>query len=150
MARGLTPYEMLLSESQERMLLVAKRGCEKRVIAICQKWDLDAAVIGRVTDTRRWVVKATPGLDPIDPRGPSAEGRQKAVVCDLPVDVLTDAAPKYDRPQGSDPSLAARHAFDPATIPAPPGAGVETVSGAHPIEARLAAGAVAVSVVAFV
>src|SRR5262249_15828915 len=45
-ARRLSPYEMLLSESQERMLLVAKKGREDRVIAICKKWDLDAVVIG--------------------------------------------------------------------------------------------------------
>ena len=45
-ARRLSPYEMLLSESQERMLLVARKGCEDKVIAICKKWDLDAVVIG--------------------------------------------------------------------------------------------------------
>ena len=47
---GMTPYEILLSESQERMLLVAQRGKENRVLEICKKWDLDAVVIGRVTD----------------------------------------------------------------------------------------------------
>jgi phosphoribosylformylglycinamidine synthase len=116
-ARRLTPYEMLLSESQERMLLVAKKGREDRVIAICKKWDLDAVVIGRVTDTGRWVVRATPGYDPLDSAGPPK--REPAVVCDLPVSILADAAPKYDRPRAPDPSLPARHAFDPSTIPAP-------------------------------
>ena len=116
-ARRLTPYEMLLSESQERMLLVAKKGREERVIAICKKWDLDAVVIGRVTDTGRWIVRATPGFDPLDAAGPPR--REPAIVCDLPVSILADAAPKYDRPRAPDPSLPARHAFDPRAIPAP-------------------------------
>src|SRR4051794_1547567 len=94
-ARRLSPYEMLLSESQERMLLVAKKGREDRVIAICKKWDLDAVVIGRVTDSGRWVVRATPGYDPLA-HGPGQKPRP-VVVCDLPVPVLADAAPKYDR-----------------------------------------------------
>jgi phosphoribosylformylglycinamidine synthase subunit PurL len=115
-ARRLTPYEMLLSESQERMLLVAKKGMEREVLAICEKWDLDAAVIGRVTDTGRWVILATPGFDPLDEEGVTT---MPVVVCDLPVAELTAAAPKYDRPRGPDPSLPARHAFDPASI-APP------------------------------
>src|SRR5260221_4597049 len=95
--RRLTPYEMLLSESQERMLLVAKKGNEARVIEICKKWDLDAVVIGHVTDTGRWVVRATPGYDPLN--GASTSQQAPAVVCDLPVDFLADAAPKYDRPR---------------------------------------------------
>src|SRR4029077_6220085 len=65
-ARGLTPYEMLLSESQERMLPVAKTGQEERGVAICKKWELDCAIIGKVTDTGRWVIRATPGYDPLD------------------------------------------------------------------------------------
>jgi phosphoribosylformylglycinamidine synthase II len=115
-AVGLTPYEMLLSESQERMLLVAQPGKEARVEEICRKWELEAAIIGRVTDTGRWVVRATPGHDPL--AGTSAP-RAAVVVCDLPVDFLTDAAPKYDRPQRDDPSLPARLAFDPGAIPDP-------------------------------
>ena len=47
----MTPYEVMLSETQERMLIVAKRGREDEVLRIFQKWDLDAAVIGRVTET---------------------------------------------------------------------------------------------------
>ena len=115
-ASGMTPYELLLSESQERMLLVCKPGSETRVREICYKWDLDAAVIGRVTDSGRWVIKATPGYDP------TAEDQPRLVpevVCDLPVSLLTDDAPKYDRPRAPDGSLAERRAFDPATIPDP-------------------------------
>ena len=95
-ARKMTPYEILLSESQERMLLVAKKGRENEVLELCKKWDLDAAIIGRVTDTKRWVVTATPGYDPLDGLPPKGE---KAVAADIPVGVLTDEAPIYDRPR---------------------------------------------------
>src|SRR5262249_49118747 len=54
---NMTPYEVMLSESQERMVLVAKQGREADVLRIFEKWDLDAAVIGRVTDTGHVVVK---------------------------------------------------------------------------------------------
>ena len=97
-ARHMTPYEILLSESQERMLLVAQPGKEDAVLAICRKWDLDCAVIGRVTASKRWVVTATPGFDPLDP-DPSTTC--PVVVCDLPIHALTDDAPVYDRPQAS-------------------------------------------------
>ena len=113
-ARGLTPYEMLLSESQERMLMVAKPGQEARVLEICRKWDLDVAVIGEVTGDGRWVVTATPGFDPLDEEQTTTS---PVVVCDLPVAELTDAAPRYDRPRAPDPTLAERHAFDPASLP---------------------------------
>ncbi|PAF44198.1 phosphoribosylformylglycinamidine synthase subunit PurL [Helicobacter sp. 11S02596-1] len=48
---GLGPYELMLSESQERMLICAKKGCEKEVMAIFQKWELDAEIIGEVTNS---------------------------------------------------------------------------------------------------
>jgi len=115
-ARNLLPYEMLLSESQERMLMVTKPGCEDRVFEICHKWELDVAIVGRVTATGRWVVRATPGYDPLADQ-PIA--RAPVVVCDLPVPLLHDDAPKYDRPRKDDPSRAARAAFDPATIADP-------------------------------
>jgi selenophosphate synthetase-related protein len=111
-AKRLTPYEMLLSESQERMLLVTQPGKEDRVFAICKKWELDVAIIGRVTDTGHWTIRATPGYDPL--ADAPIDRETPVVVCDLPVDFLTDAAPKYDRPQKDDPSLPARLAFDPA------------------------------------
>jgi len=102
-ARHMKPYEILLSESQERMLLVAKPGKEDAVLAICRKWDLDCAIIGRVTSTRRWVVTATPGFDPLAP-DPSTTA--PVVVCDLPIAALTDEAPVYDRPQaGAAPNV---------------------------------------------
>ena len=79
---AMTAYEMLLSESQERMLMVVKDGREHVVKAIFDKWDLDSAVIGRVTDTGRWVVS-----------------RNGEIAADMPVDFLTDEAPVYDRPR---------------------------------------------------
>ncbi|MGO9708932.1 MAG: phosphoribosylformylglycinamidine synthase subunit PurL [Polyangiaceae bacterium] len=108
-AKKMTPYEILLSESQERMLLVAKPGCEDKVLAVCKKWELDAAVIGTVTTTGRWVIKATPGLDPLEKNKKPAP----VVVCDLPIPALTDDAPVYDRPRSGAPKAAlARTAMD--------------------------------------
>ena len=78
---GMTPYEMMLSESQERMLMVLKPGREAEAETIFRKWELDFAVIGEVTDT----------------------GRMELVwngetVCDIPLGPLADEAPEYDRP----------------------------------------------------
>ncbi|RMF96686.1 MAG: phosphoribosylformylglycinamidine synthase subunit PurL [Candidatus Schekmanbacteria bacterium] len=77
----MTPYEIMLSESQERMLLVTEKGREKEVLEILKKWDLEAAVIGRVTDSRRFVVK-----------------NNDSVVADIPVKSLTDDIPIPERP----------------------------------------------------
>ena len=113
-AKKMSPYEILLSESQERMLLVAKKGKENEVLALCKKWDLDAAIIGRVTDTKRWVVTATPGYDPLDGLPPKGE---KMVAADIPVGVLTDEAPVYDRPRKTAPvraDVAVPECIDPA------------------------------------
>jgi phosphoribosylformylglycinamidine synthase len=98
-AKKMSPYEILLSESQERMLLVAKPGKEAECIAICKKWELDAAVIGRVTDTKRWVITATPDFDPLDATAAATARGKAQVVCDIPIGVLTDDAPIYDRPR---------------------------------------------------
>ena len=114
-ARRLTPYEILLSESQERMVMVARKGLEQRVIDICTKWDLDAVVIGRVTDTKRWVIRATPGFDPLAGHGEAMP--EPPVVVDLPVDLLTDAAPVYNRPCVADPRPRDRYAVDVASLP---------------------------------
>jgi phosphoribosylformylglycinamidine synthase subunit PurL len=94
--RALTPYEMLLSESQERMLMVAKTGREQDIFDVCAKWDLDVAIVGRVTDTQRFVCKATPGYDPL---APAPLARDPRVVVDLPIEMLVEGAPRYDRPQ---------------------------------------------------
>jgi phosphoribosylformylglycinamidine synthase len=112
-AKAMTPYEILLSESQERMLLVAKPGKEARVLEICAHWELDAAVIGKVTDTKRWVVKATPGYDPLASNTPAPAA---VVVCDIPVGVLTDGAPVYDRPRAAPKPTAP---IELGTVPIP-------------------------------
>ena len=78
---GMTPYEMMLSESQERMLMVLKPGREAEAEAIFHKWELDFAVIGEVTDTQHMVLEFN-----------------GEVVCDIPLGPLAHDAPKYDRP----------------------------------------------------
>jgi phosphoribosylformylglycinamidine synthase len=115
-ARGMTPYELLLSESQERMLLVVKPGCEQRLREICDKWDIDAARIGQVTDTGRWVVYATPGTDFVG-GSPPPDGR--LAVCDMPVGLLTEKGPVYDRPRTSNPALPELWGFDEASVSHP-------------------------------
>jgi len=79
--QGMTPYEMMLSESQERMLMVLKPGKEAFAEAIFHKWELDFAVIGEVTDTGHMVLEF--------------DGE---TVCDIPLGPLADDAPLYERP----------------------------------------------------
>lgn len=110
--QNLTPYELLLSESQERMLMVAKPGRDHEVFAICKKWDLEAAIVGRVTNTGRFICKATPGFDPLSG---TTRRDEPQVVVDIPVDALTDGAPKYDRPQTVPEPTRAAPAFDTPT-----------------------------------
>jgi phosphoribosylformylglycinamidine synthase len=78
---GMTPYELMLSESQERMLMVAKAGKEEECIAICRKWDLDVAVVGKVTGE---------GLLRVIDQG--------QVVAEIPAKALADDGPRYERP----------------------------------------------------
>src|ERR1700761_2913401 len=78
---NMTAYEMMLSESQERMLAVLKPGREAQAEAIFKKWELDFAVIGITTNTNRLVVK-----------------HKGKVEADMPITALSDAAPVYERP----------------------------------------------------
>ena len=87
---GMTPYEMLLSESQERMLLVAERGREQEIFAVFRKWGLDAVEIGRVTSD---------GLLRVRHRG--------RVAAEIPATALADQAPLYDRPRAQPPRPSA-------------------------------------------
>ena len=96
---GMSAYEIMLSESQERMLMVLRPEKEREAEAIFRKWELDFAVIGRTTDTRRFVVR----------RG----GEVKA---DLPIKELGSEAPLYDRPWTETPPSPV---LDPAAITAP-------------------------------
>jgi len=86
---GMTAYEMMLSESQERMLMVLKPGREAFAEAIFHKWELDFAVIGEVTDTGRMVLV-----------------HHGETVCDIPLGPLADDAPLYDRPHVKTPPPA--------------------------------------------
>ncbi len=87
---NMTAYEMMLSESQERMIIVAHDGREKQIIDIFKKWDLDAVVVGHVTTGNRMLVK-----------------HNGETVADIPVAALTDEAPKYNRPMSA-PSAASK------------------------------------------
>ncbi|WP_456383737.1 phosphoribosylformylglycinamidine synthase subunit PurL [Hydrogenimonas sp.] len=78
---GMTPYELMLSESQERMLICARKGTEEKIIEIFEKWELDCAVIGEVTDT---------GLMELYWHGKK--------VAEVPVDPVSEEAPVLDRP----------------------------------------------------
>ena len=78
---NMTPYEILLSESQERMLLVAQPEKQDEVMAICRKWGIDAAVIGKVTDDGLLRVRE--------------DGR---VVAEIPAKALAEEGPRYERP----------------------------------------------------
>src|SRR5947208_3149994 len=80
----MSAYEMLISESQERMLIVAHKGREREVVDIFRKWDLDAVVIGYVREGSHMVVV-----------------HHGETVADIPVAALTDEAPRYERPMKS-------------------------------------------------
>ena len=77
----MTAYEMMLSESQERMLMVLKPGREDEARAIFEKWELDFAIVGKLTDTGHMVLR-----------------HRGEIVADLPIDPLAEASPEYDRP----------------------------------------------------
>lgn len=106
---NMTAYEMMLSESQERMLMVLKPGREDDARKIFEKWELDFAVVGHLTDTGHMVLK-----------------HNGEIVADLPIDPLALASPEYDRPWVKTPEPAALDAND---IPAPndPMAALETL-----------------------
>jgi phosphoribosylformylglycinamidine synthase len=97
--KGMTPYEVMLSESQERMVMVVHRGREEDALRVFRKWDLSAEVIGEVTGDG--LVRV---LD---------QGRPVGAV---PAAPLSDRAPVYERPV-ADPVPAARNRLDPAAIP---------------------------------
>jgi len=100
-AGGMTPYEVMLSESQERMLAVVERGRESEVQAVFRKWGLHGDVIGRVSDGGQLQVQSG-----------------GAVVAELPVRMLVQA-PAYERPVARPAYLARVQPLDPATIPVP-------------------------------
>jgi len=96
---GMTPYEIMLSESQERMLLVAERGREREVFEVFQKWGLDAVEVGRVTDDGQLRI-----LD---------HGR---VAAEIPADALAKQGPVYHRPIAQPPHPEPSKAEPPASL----------------------------------
>jgi phosphoribosylformylglycinamidine synthase len=92
---NMSAYEMMLSESQERMLAVLKPGREEQAQAIFKKWELDFAVIGITTDTKRLVVK-----------------HKGQIVADMPITALSDEAPIYERPFAGRQPLTGEPSYD--------------------------------------
>src|SRR5499426_206358 len=99
---AMTPYEILLSESQERMLLVAARGREEEVRRVFAKWELDVVEIGRVTDD---------GMLRVTMHG--------SVVAEVPVRALADEAPVYEKPTARPVWQEELAHFDPLALPEP-------------------------------
>jgi phosphoribosylformylglycinamidine synthase subunit PurL len=97
----MTPYELLLSESQERMLLVGAKGRDEELRRVFAKWELDAVKIGEVTDGPDLVVRH--------------HGEE---VAHVPVEALADG-PRYEKPYAPPAWLAERRAFDPLSLPEP-------------------------------
>jgi len=83
---NMQPFELMLSESQERMLIVLKEGKEREAEKIFKKWDLDFSVIGKMTDSKNLVLHF-----------------KDEIVCDIPIASLADEAPKYNREWESTP-----------------------------------------------
>ena len=96
---GMSAYEMMLSESQERMLMVLKPDKEKEAEAIFRKWGLDFAVVGETTPTKRFLIE-----------------HGGSVMADLPIKELGDEAPLYDRPFVASARLPV---IDPASVSPP-------------------------------
>ncbi|MDX2266283.1 MAG: phosphoribosylformylglycinamidine synthase subunit PurL [Hyphomicrobiales bacterium] len=97
---GMTAYEIMLSESQERMLMVLRPGSEAAAEAIFRKWELDFAVVGVTTDTGRVVIK-----------------HHGLVEADIPTSALSDAAPQYNRPTRPRPAPAVIRSEDAPAMP---------------------------------
>ena len=115
---GMTAYEMMLSESQERMLMVLKPGAEAIAERVFRKWELDFAVVGRTTDTGKLVVR-----------------HGGAIQADIPLSALAHAAPVYERPWTPKPKLAV---VPPEDVPAPNSllGALETMMGSPHLSSR--------------
>ncbi len=99
---GMVPYEIMLSESQERMLVIAQRGHEDDIRRVFAKWGLHSDLIGTVIDEQ--VLRVREG---------------EVIVAEIPTDLLTDQCPTYTRLGKLDERLAELWAFDPGTLPQP-------------------------------
>ena len=101
---GMEPWEIMTSESQERMLAIVSPGSLQRVMDVCRRWEVSAAVVGRVTSTGRLRI---------------LNGWDGDVLADVPAASLHEDAPCYDRPIAPPSDLEARRSDDPADLPAP-------------------------------
>jgi phosphoribosylformylglycinamidine (FGAM) synthase-like enzyme len=121
---GMNAVEVMTSESQERMLAIVMPADLDAVLALCDRWEIRATVVGRVTDTGRFRVYdglfdalGVAGANPEPPRGDTAPGvsSDRAPLADVPVGSLGDG-PVYQRPVAPPPDLAAHQADDPARM----------------------------------
>ena len=101
---GMTPTEIMTSESQERMLAIVRPDDLDRVLELCRRWEVRASVVGRVNDTGRLRIM---------------DGFEGDVLGDVPASTLDDNAPVYDRPLAPPDDLDERRAADPSSLPAP-------------------------------
>ena len=106
---GMNSYEIMLSESQERMLVIVTKGRERELEEVFEKWDLHAAHIGEVKEGDRMVVR-----------------HKGVVVADLPAKSLTDEAPVYDQPTSEPAHLAVAREWNLASVPELASDGVES------------------------
>ncbi|MDP1821516.1 MAG: phosphoribosylformylglycinamidine synthase subunit PurL [Acidimicrobiales bacterium] len=108
--QGMAPFEIMISESQERMLAIVEPASLAKVLAICERWEISASVIGTVTGSGRLRV-----LDEVG----------GAVLADMPASSLDADAPLYDRPLAAPTARAARLADRGSGLPAPTDAGAD-------------------------
>jgi phosphoribosylformylglycinamidine synthase len=109
---GMEPWEVMTSESQERMLAIVTPESWPTVADVCRRWEVRATVVGRVTDASDGGAGASPGRLRI------REGFDGPVLADVPAASLADEAPLYERPAAPPADLAARRADDPGDEPA--------------------------------
>jgi phosphoribosylformylglycinamidine synthase subunit PurL len=107
------PWEVMTSESQERMLAIVTPEALESVLDVCRQWEVRASVVGKVTGTGRLRILA---------------GFDGEVLADVPAATLDEDAPVYDRPMSRPPDLDRRHADDPAALPAPPDCGEDLLA----------------------
>jgi len=112
---GMTPPEIMTSESQERMLAIVRPEDLDAVMTVCQRWEIRATVVGRVVPGGR--------LRILDRPGPGA-----ALLADVPAASLHEDAPRYDRPLRAPAGLEARWADDPSRLPAPQDCGADLLA----------------------
>jgi phosphoribosylformylglycinamidine synthase len=123
--KGMTPYEIMLSESQERMLVVAKPGKEKQIQEICKKWDLHAAIIGQTANSKKKTENSkeqvASGKSRVANDGLLRVRMNGQVVAEIPANelVLGGGAPVYFREQKEPEYLRSVRNFAPQSLPVP-------------------------------